>query len=132
MSFQHSHAQAEASQASLELRRAKALVRGGLHSGTLRIADVVHDPPACLHGLNMHEVVAWTRGMSRTRMEILNRKALGSGVNLMVRIERASGKTREWVAANVSEYARTSNKRARLGHGDYVTPFRRAGGGFGD
>jgi hypothetical protein len=87
--------------ASTRKRSEKALIRRDLMSGELALVDLLADIPQCLYGTNLHDLVKIIPGIGAQRLESLNVMAIREGVNLMVRVERCSERTRRFLAVHL-------------------------------
>lgn len=90
---------------SLQVRRASKRIRDGLASGRLTIADVMRDQPAEMGDRALFEILLFTRGVGRRRLQELNARAVAQQVNLAVTLGRADEPIRNWVTANVQRRA---------------------------
>lgn len=86
---------------SAELRSARAKVRRDLQTGAKTLADVLVDPPACLHAMAVLDVMRMVHiGGSRSWQHRTGASAVYDGVNLLVTVGQASLRTREWAVAH--------------------------------
>lgn len=76
-------------------------LRTDMLAGRVSWQDVIVDPPECVHGMFLSELLLLVPYVHRHRVEVLGEKAFREGITLLVRCERASSRTREWVVDNV-------------------------------
>lgn len=86
---------------SRTLRQARAEIRRGLSTNTLHILDVLTDPPPCLADLFVLDVVRWQYQMGRTRVQLLNERAVRDNVNLLTRIGARDARVTEWIQGHL-------------------------------
>lgn len=92
-------------------RIARGRLRSDMAAGSVAWQDVILDPPDCVHGLFLTELLLMVPYVQRHRVEVLGEKAHAAGITLVVRCERASTRTREWVVENL--FTRGTGMRAR-------------------
>lgn len=93
-----------------------ARLRADMMQGRRAWQDVIMDPPACVHGLFLSELLLQVPYMQRHRVEVLAEKAFADGITLVVRCDRASTRTREWIVENLFPRGPVARGRARPRH----------------
>lgn len=96
-----------------EMRGQLAALRRELRTHPHRLAAVLLDPPACVHGMPMIDVLRMVRAKRRRAWgaQWIGERALADGVNLLVPVDRASRRTREWAARHGLAWCQTSRAR---------------------
>jgi hypothetical protein len=82
--------------------RKRARIRRGLRTGELRLADVLADPPPELEDVLLVDLVRWSRGVGRSKLERIGRRAVQDGVNLAMTVGRVAPSSRVWAGEVVS------------------------------
>ena len=90
----------ELARRSLHVRRQTKQLRHRLAAGELTVADIMREQPAALGDRALFEILLMARGIGRTRLCELNRRAIDDAVNLAVTLRDADQYTGRWVAAN--------------------------------
>lgn len=90
-----------------------AELRRDVNQGRVTLAELLADPPPEILQMTLFDVIrmTYTSNRSGTSLEAIGRRALLDGVNLLVRVERSSMRSRQWVAENVMW-----QHRAQAGH----------------
>ena len=83
---------------SKRVRGEAAAVRVAMRTSYHAALSALMDPPECIHGRMVLEVIAMTRavGMRADHLTEIGREAVRDGINLTVRMGRASLRTRLW------------------------------------
>lgn len=87
-----------------------------LQAGTTTIAEILADPPACIHEMFMTDLLRHVPGFGPTRVESLGMLAFRDGIALYVRVGRMTPTTRLWVASVLAKECRPrafTGRRAR-------------------
>lgn len=84
-----------------EKRMSRDQLRRDLITGAADWRQMILEPPACIHGMLISEALLLIPGVRRTKVEQAGRQAFHAGITLTIRCERASMRTREWVAGNL-------------------------------
>lgn len=92
-------------------KAARGRLRRDMAAGRTAWQDVILDPPECVRSLLLTELLLFVPYMHRHRVEVLGEKAHAAGITLVVRCERSSTRTREWVVENL--FPRGTGMRAR-------------------
>lgn len=87
----------DAALAANALRTARAKVRADLAAGTIDIAHLVPDPPACMADVMLIDAIRWQRWMGNKRLRDLNREAIHHGVNLCVPLRHTTPRTAAFI-----------------------------------
>lgn len=94
-----------------------AEVRRRLRADPRLLREVLLDPPRCLDGMPVIDVIVLARSGRRTSARLMHwigGRALADRVNVLVPIERASRRTREWAARHaLMMVRRTSEETTR-------------------
>lgn len=90
-----------------------ARIRADMNAGRVAWQDVILDPPECVRGLFLSELLLQVPYVHRHRVEVLAEKAFTDGITLVVRCDRASTRTREWVVENLFQHGPVMRSRAR-------------------
>ena len=98
VSFDQQH---EAAVLANAKRLARAQLRRDLRAGLTDWREVLLDPPECLHGMLLSEILLMFPKVGRTTVERLGREGIGECVVLTVRVERASLRSRRWLVDRV-------------------------------
>jgi hypothetical protein len=106
----------DALDAANERRLERARVKRQIASGEIDWRMVILDPPDCIAGLLLTEVLLLLPWMGRRRVERLGMLAHEFGLSLTVRAGKASRSTRQWVVTYALPNA--PGRRALPGHGD--------------
>ena len=84
----------------LATRRARAQLRNDMVAGRICVRQVILNPPPCVHGMRVFEVLELAPGIGRERTARLNVRAARVEpipVNLMREVGRIGERTRRWV-----------------------------------
>lgn len=100
-----------ASERGRQLQKERAALKVAMVDGTVAWDDVIRNPPECVHGLLLIEVLVMIPGVGRRRVETLGRAAFADGIVLTGRCERTSELTRWWVCNHL--HHKSSGRRAR-------------------
>jgi hypothetical protein len=95
-------------------------LRRRIRRGEVALVDLLDDPPACIHGMGLVDVLRFSytgsgRARIPRRIESLGREAARDGINLLVPIERASMRTRRWLVVRASWYVCRTRCELRAG-----------------
>lgn len=85
---------------SAEVRDERTAIRRGMRAGTVTLAGVLSDRPACLAPLPLFSLILWRRGWGRDKLRKLGAEAIRERINLGVSLGEASTRTLEWLAAH--------------------------------
>lgn len=85
---------------SVSIRAARRLWKDRLRETPQRILEVLEDPPNDLLGVDLPTLLRWVPSFGDGKMEALGAKASHptQRVNLLVTLERATPRTRQWLA----------------------------------
>lgn len=84
------------------LRGERAAVRRALSTGSVRVLDVLADPPDCISEVLLVDLLRWQRALGDGKLRRLNTAALMDGVNLCVPVRLCSTRTRMWLAVHLA------------------------------
>lgn len=84
-------------EAGNEKRYALARLRPGLHTGEVRLSDLLRDPPECVTHLLIPELLMMAKGIGRVKVKRIGRLAVNDGVNLCCTVEDATPGALVWL-----------------------------------
>ena len=84
----------------------RSAVRASLRRGELPIATVMGEQPAALADRTLFEILLMTYRIGRTRLAVINARAMDDQVNLAVVLKDADERARDWVTHNAQLHRR--------------------------
>ncbi len=86
-----------ANEASNTVRRQKAQIRNDLAAGTITLADLLHDPPACYAKVPTFTLLLTLPRFGHRNLANWNGEAVRRGMNLALPPAQLSNRTRDWL-----------------------------------
>ena len=104
----------EIADASYAVRSGRAQIRSALRAGQMPLADLLADPPACIHDMTVLDVLCMlrTKYSKGAWKRDLGAAMIRDRINLLVPVDKASERTLTWAVQHGQRWAQRGRSRS--------------------